>query len=155
MKHLKLAIVIAFVTVLAGLVIWNIMWMKEVGVKYEFDRLPEMANQTTEFRYKETRHVDEKPVFVEKSQSLKKQSGKILQKEDIPDKETILSSEEKANGNNNYLNQEYIDVKDNNTISITLKNKKPVRSNNRSPQQGKAPNIEIENNANHPTSTLN
>lgn len=127
----------------------------------------------------------EEPIVVKKSQALKKQSGKIqLNRENpenmkidisaqLPGKETEHSFEEKAVGSRDSVNHENIDEKNknyelkpdlnktmsitkkNNTISITLKNKKPVTIKNTSPPKFmKTLNGKLGGNTQHSTSTV-
>ncbi|HDH04328.1 MAG TPA: hypothetical protein ENH01_01245 [Nitrospirae bacterium] len=127
----------------------------------------------------------EEPIVVKKSQALEKQSGKSQHKREnpenvkidisaqLPGKETKLSFEEEAVGSTDSVNREYIDEKNknyglkpdlnktmsitkkNNTISITLKNKKPVTIKNTSPPKHmKALNGKVGSNTQHSTSTI-
>jgi hypothetical protein len=128
---------------------------------------------------------EEEPIVVKESQTLKEESGKTQHKREnpenmkvdintqLPRKETKPLFEEEADGSIDYDTHEYIEVKkrnyelitdrnktisitrNNNTTSITIINKNPVRPQNTSPQQSiKLLNIGVENNSQHPTSTV-
>jgi hypothetical protein len=152
-----------------------------VHLPYREDQQIEVKNENIKDhkeKIKNARHIDEEdPIVDRESQTLKEESGKTQHKRENPEnmkvdintqlpwKETKRSFEEKADGSINYDNNEDIEVKksnktisitrNNNTTSITIINKNPVRPQNTSPQQSiKLLNIGVENNSQHPTSTV-